>query len=159
MWIGLLWGLGACRPGLFWPRISTWVHGHGCRQGQIGLRPPAARAALVEAGAKASVGMVDPVCLLFFCGVTRRVRMLGPFLLEQKRQNPGIIFPDRADASRRRLRGRGREQPSVRTSATGHGLHLFSPETGLTGTYSGEAWKMAPSAAKVAGIASASCTS
>ena len=28
---------------------------------------------------------------------------------------PAIIFPDRADASRRRLGGRGREQPSVGT--------------------------------------------
>ena len=30
---------------------------------------------LVEAGAKASLGVVDPVCLFFSCGVTRRVRM------------------------------------------------------------------------------------
>ena len=47
------------------------------------------------------------------------------------------LFPDRADASRR-LGGRGREEPSVGTSATGHGLHLSARETGLTGTYSGE---------------------
>ena len=55
-----------------------------------------------------------------------------------KKAYPGIIFPDRADASRRRLGGRGREQPSVGTSATGHGLHLSGRETGLTGTWSGE---------------------
>ena len=47
---------------------------------------------------------------------------------------PGIVFPDKADASRRRLGGRGKEQPSVGTSATGHGLHLTARETGLTGT-------------------------
>ena len=46
----------------------------------------------------------------------------------------GIIFPNRADASRRRLGGRGREQPSVGTSTTEHGLHLSAWETGLTGT-------------------------
>ena len=50
-----------------------------------------------------------------------------------KKAYPGIIFPDRADASRRRLGGR-REQPSVGTSATGHGLHLSARETELTGT-------------------------
>ena len=48
------------------------------------------------------------------------------------------MFPDRADASRRRLRGRGREQPSVGTSATGHVLHLSARETRLTGIWSGE---------------------
>ena len=31
---------------------------------------------------------------------------------------PGIIFPDRAGDSRRRLEGKGREQPCVGTSAT-----------------------------------------
>ena len=51
-----------------------------------------------------------------------------------KNTYPGIIFPDRADASRRRLGGRGREQPSVETCATGHDLHLSARETGLTGT-------------------------
>ena len=70
---------------------------------------------------------------MFSCEVTRRVRMYGPFLLNKKAY-PGIIFPDRADASRRRLGGRGREQPSVGTSATGHGLHLSERETGLTRT-------------------------
>ena len=52
-----------------------------------------------------------------------------------KNTYPGIIFPDRADISRRRLGGRGREQPSVGTSATGHGLHLSARDTG---TQSGE---------------------
>ena len=40
-----------------------------------------------------------------------------------KNTYPGIIFPNRTDACKR-LGGRGREQPSVGTSATGHGLHL-----------------------------------
>ena len=44
--------------------------------------PPRERP-LVEAGAKACVDVVDPVCLFFSCGVTRRVRMSGPFLVEQ----------------------------------------------------------------------------
>ena len=58
-----------------------------------------------------------------------------------KNLHPGIIFPDSAIASRRRLGSRGREQPSVGTSATGHVLHLSARETGLTGltgTWSGE---------------------
>ena len=55
-----------------------------------------------------------------------------------KNTYPGIIFPDRADGSRLRLGGRDREQPSVDTSATGHGLLLSHRETGLTGTWSGE---------------------
>ena len=60
------------------------------------------------------------------------------FYLEQKDISRCYI-PDRADASRRwRLGGRGREQPSVGTSATGHGLHLSARKTGLTGTWSGE---------------------
>ena len=45
----------------------------------------------------------------------------------------GIIFADIVDACRRRLGGRGREQPSVGTSATGHGLHLSAREAGLPG--------------------------
>ena len=48
--------------------------------------------------------------------------------------HPGILFPDRAGASKRTLGRRGREQPSVETIATGHGLHLSERETGLTGT-------------------------
>ena len=44
----------------------------------------------------------------------------------------GIIRLDRADLSRPRLRAGGREQPSVGTSATGHGLHLAAGATGLT---------------------------
>ena len=55
-----------------------------------------------------------------------------------------------------RLRGRGREQRSVATSATGHGLHPSARET--QGHRAGKAWKMAPSTARVAGIASAACT-
>ena len=55
-----------------------------------------------------------------------------------KKTYPGIIFPDREDASRRRPGGRGQEQPSVGTSATGHGLHLSARETGFIGTESGE---------------------
>ena len=51
-----------------------------------------------------------------------------------KKTCPVIILPERADAGRRRLGGRGREQPSVGTSATGHGLHLSAREMGLTGT-------------------------
>ena len=55
----------------------------------------------------------------------------GPYVSEckdrlysNKNTTPGIIITDRADASRRRLGSRGREQPSAGTSATGHGLHL-----------------------------------
>ena len=51
-----------------------------------------------------------------------------------KKTYPGVIFPDRADASRRRLGGRGGEQPSVGSIATGLGLHLFAREMALTGT-------------------------
>ena len=71
-----------------------------------------------------------------------------------KKIYPGIVFPDRADASRRGLGGRGREQPGVGTSAIGHGI---SPRgrRGSQGHRAGEAWKMAPSAARVVGIASA----
>ena len=47
---------------------------------------------------------------------------------------PGTIFLDRADASMRRLRGGGREQPSVGTGATGHSLHLFAWQPVLPGT-------------------------
>ena len=60
------------------------------------------------------------------------------FLFLNQKTHPGIIFPDRADASRRKLGGRGREQPSVGTSATGHGLQLSARKTGLTGTQNGE---------------------
>ena len=48
-----------------------------------------------------------------------------------------IIRPDRADLTRSRLRAGGREQPSVGTSATGHGLHGAERATGLTGTQNG----------------------
>ena len=75
-----------------------------------------------------------------------------------KTMYPGIIFPDRADASRRRLGGRGREQPRVGTSATGHGLHASAQETGSKGHSADKAWKMAPSAVRVECIASAACT-
>ena len=51
-----------------------------------------------------------------------------------KKTYPGVIVPDKEDANRRRLGGRGREQLSLGTSATGHGLHLSALETGLTGT-------------------------
>ena len=60
-----------------------------------------------------------------------------PFYLKKKTY-PGIIFPDRADASKRRLGGRGREQPSVGMSTTRHGLRVSARETGLTKTYRGE---------------------
>ena len=86
---------------------------------------------------KASVGVVDPVCLCFSCGVTRRANVRTVFTWDKKTY-PGILFPDRANASRRRLACRGREQPSVGTSATGHGLHLSVRTTGLTGTEIGE---------------------
>ena len=93
--------------------------------------PPRGRS-LVEAGAKASVGVVDPVCLFFSCGQLHVSECKNRFYFN-KNTYPGIIFPDRADASRGRLGGRGREQPSVGTSATGHGLHLSARETRLTG--------------------------
>ena len=50
----------------------------------------------------------------------------------------GTILPDRANADRSRLEGRGREQPSVGTSDTGHGLNLFAWETRLKGTERGK---------------------
>ena len=46
---------------------------------------------------------------------------------------------------------------SVGTSTTGHGLHLSTRENSQ-GYKAGKAWKMTPSAARVAGIASAACT-
>ena len=51
--------------------------------------PPHGRP-LVEAGAKASVGVVDPACLFFSRGVTRRVsECKGRFYLNKKTY-PGI---------------------------------------------------------------------
>ena len=50
----------------------------------------------------------------------------------------GSILPDRPDANRRKLGGAGQKQPSVRTSATGHGLHLSARATGLKGAKSGK---------------------
>ena len=50
-----------------------------------------------------------------------------------KKTDPGIMLPDRADVNRRRLGGLGQKQPSE-TSATGHGLHLSARATGLKGT-------------------------
>ena len=50
----------------------------------------------------------------------------------------GIIRPDRADLSGWKLRVGGREQPSVGTSATGHGLNIGARATGLTGTERGK---------------------
>ena len=47
---------------------------------------------------------------------------------------PGIKNPDKADLSRSRLRGGGREQPSVGASATGNGLLVSSRATRLKGT-------------------------
>ena len=76
-----------------------------------------------------SVGLVDLVCLFFSWGGTRRIQIQGPVLLELKYYT-GIIFLDRADAGRRRVGGRAREQPS----ATDHGFHLSARVTGLTGT-------------------------
>ena len=133
MWIGLGRGLGARRPGPFRPRISTWVRGHGCRQALTGLRSPAARATARRGRGESVCGRGWPGAFIFSCGVTGRVRIQGPFLLEQE-DTFRYHFPDRADASRRRLGGRGREQPSVETSATRHDLHLSARETGLTGT-------------------------
>ena len=104
----------------------------GADKGKPACALPSRGRPLVEAGAKASVGVVDPVCLLFSCEVTGRVECKDRSYLN-KNAYPGIIFPDRADTSRR-LGGRGREQPSIGTSATGHGLHLPARETGLTGT-------------------------
>ena len=48
-----------------------------------------------------------------------------------------FIRSDRADLTRSWLPARGREQPRVGTSATGHGLHLAARATGLTGTQNG----------------------
>ena len=45
-------------------------------------RPSGGRASRQEQ--KRSAAVVDPVCIFSSCGVTRRVRMSGPFLLEQK---------------------------------------------------------------------------
>ena len=101
----------------------------GADKGKPACALPLRGRLLVEAGAKASVGMVDPVCLFFSCRVTCK-----DCLYLNKKTYAGIFFSDRADAGWRRLGGRVREQPSVGTSATGHGLHLSARETGLTGT-------------------------
>ena len=57
-------------------------------------------------------------------------------LTPTKRQIP-VLLPDRAGVNRTRLEGGGRNQPSVGTSATGHGLRLSARATGLKRTQSG----------------------
>ena len=94
--------------------------GMGADKGKPACALPPRGRPLVEAGAKASVGVVDLVCLFSLAGELDVSECKDRFYLN-KNTCPGIIFPDRADASRRRLGGRGREQPSVGTSATGHG--------------------------------------
>ena len=75
-----------------------------------------------------------------------------------KNTYPGIIFPDKADASRRTLEV---EAGSSRVlDRAPHGTACISPR-GRRGSQehrTGKAWKMAPSAARVAGIASTACT-
>ena len=73
MWIGLVWGLGARRLGRFGPESQRGCVGMGADKGKPACALPPRGRPLVEAGAKASVGVVDPVCLFFPCGVTRRV--------------------------------------------------------------------------------------
>ena len=124
---------------------------------------------LIDAEAKASVGVAYPVCILFSSVVdplrfyfSRAVQLDGSECMQRlflsKMTCRGIIFPDRADANRKRLGGRGREQQSAGTRATGHDLHQPARETGLPRTFNGETRKMAPSAAEEAGIASAAFT-
>ena len=68
----------------FWGWVALGRLGPGSRRGRVGMGadkgkpayalPPRGRP-LVKAGAKASVGVVDPVCLFFSCGRTRHARM------------------------------------------------------------------------------------
>ena len=51
-----------------------WV-GMSADMGQTACALPPRGRPLVEAGAKASVSVVDPVCLFFSYGIARRVRM------------------------------------------------------------------------------------
>ena len=53
---------------------------------------------------------------------------------------------------------RGREQPRVGTSEQGTACISPRGRRGSQGHRTGKSWKMAPSAARVAGIASAACT-
>ena len=94
-------GLGARRPEPFRPRISTWVRVEGCRQGQTVALP------LVEAGAKASVGVVDPVCSCLSCSDNWTCPIVTAVFTPSKK-HLGIIFTDRANACRRTLVGAGR---------------------------------------------------
>ena len=78
----------------------------------------------------------EPECLLLWDNWTRPRNLKTVYVLKQI--YPGIILPEREDLSRSRLRAGDREQPSVRTSATGQGLNLATRATRFTGTWSGE---------------------
>ena len=60
--------------GRFGPGSRRGCVGMGADKGKPACALPPRGLPLVEAGAKASVGVVDPVCLFLSCGVTRRVR-------------------------------------------------------------------------------------
>ena len=82
------------------------------------------------------MGMVDTVCFFFLLDnqTCQNVRTV----FTQRKNNIPVLYFRAAGASRRRLRGRGREQTSVERGATRHGMHLSTRETGLTGTQSGQ---------------------
>ena len=68
-------GLGARRLGRFGPGSRRGRVSMGADKGKLTCALLPRGRPLVEAGAKASVGGVDPLCFFFSCGVTRRVRM------------------------------------------------------------------------------------
>ena len=105
----------ARRPGPFRPRISPWVRGHGCRQGETGALPPRGHA-LVEAQAKAGCsGAADS----FFVAVRKRK---GHFIVGMKILTD-IILADRRGTFQGASSARGeRYRASGRKSATSDGV-------------------------------------
>ena len=74
--MGRKWGVwGRAALGRFGPGSRRGCVGMGADKGKPACALPPRGRPLVEAGAKASVGVVDPVCLFLSCGVTKRVRM------------------------------------------------------------------------------------
>ena len=109
----------ARRPGPFRPRISPWVRGHGCRQGETGALPPRGHA-LVEAQAKAGCsGAADS----FFVAVRKRK---GHFIVGMKILTD-IILADRRGTFQGASSARGeRYRASGRKSATSDGCLLYT---------------------------------
>ena len=66
MWIGLVWVRGRAALGRFGPGSQRGCVGMSADKGKPACAPPPRGRPLVEAGAKASVGVVDPVCFIFF---------------------------------------------------------------------------------------------